>query len=51
MSSSCPLAELWPDYLAADRKLMAVPMQGAGSTFRVGAATALFSYYPDSSEL
>jgi Tol biopolymer transport system component/predicted Ser/Thr protein kinase len=29
-------------YIAADRKLMAVPVQGAGSTFQVGAATALF---------
>jgi Tol biopolymer transport system component/predicted Ser/Thr protein kinase len=29
-------------YLAANRKLMAVPVQAAGSTFQVGTATALF---------
>jgi hypothetical protein len=29
-------------YLAADRKLMAVPVQTAGSTSQVGTATALF---------
>jgi Tol biopolymer transport system component/predicted Ser/Thr protein kinase len=29
-------------YLAADRKLMAVPVHGAGSTFQMGAVSALF---------
>jgi eukaryotic-like serine/threonine-protein kinase len=29
-------------YLAADRRLMAVPIQAAGTTFQVGSATALF---------